>query len=239
MTAFQPNTFEPQAFDAELLAVVADGGTYAVVGANTTLGLNGLLFGDTGAHTVAGSDVAFTIQSAGSVVANGGTYTVAEADAALRHANVIVGAGASYEIVGHPAALRKTSNVDGFQSDGFQYLSYQMPFASVSMMATGGSHAVSGADAILRPSAQRIYTDGGTYLTSGTDAALDTRWYALAESGGYSVTGSLASLRNPLRTGYVYVWMGTEWVEKPVRVWDGTDWRACPLKYYDDLWRLA
>ena len=33
--------------------------------------------------------------------------------------------------------------------------------------------------------------------------------------------------------GYVKIYMGTQWVYKPVKVWDGTQWVIKPAKWYD------
>ena len=33
--------------------------------------------------------------------------------------------------------------------------------------------------------------------------------------------------------GYVKIWMGTQWVYKPVKVWNGSQWVIKPAKWYD------
>lgn len=33
--------------------------------------------------------------------------------------------------------------------------------------------------------------------------------------------------------GYVKIYMGTQWVYKPVKVWDGSQWVIKPAKWYN------
>ncbi len=37
----------------------------------------------------------------------------------------------------------------------------------------------------------------------------------------------------PATTGYVKVWTGAAWVEKPAKVWTGAAWVTKPAKYYN------
>ena len=37
----------------------------------------------------------------------------------------------------------------------------------------------------------------------------------------------------PAITGYVKVWTGASWVEKPAKVWNGSAWVTKPAKYYN------
>lgn len=37
----------------------------------------------------------------------------------------------------------------------------------------------------------------------------------------------------PTATGYVKVWTGAAWEQKPVKVWDGTQWVIKPAKHWD------
>ncbi|MEN6644295.1 MAG: hypothetical protein ABFE08_17790 [Armatimonadia bacterium] len=239
MTTYQASAFDLQAFEATPLAVVLNGGSYVVTGTDTSLKLSEVVAANAGAYAVAGSDVAFFTQTESSIVGTGGTYAVAGATASVFYNSAVIGLPGTYELDGKTVSLRKSTSTDGFQSDAFQYLSYQMPFAAVSVRVDSASYALSGGEALLRPSVTKLALNSGVYAITGGDAALDTRWYTAAEAGTYAVTGANASLRKPLSTGYVFVWMGNDWKEKPVRVWDGTTWRACPLKFYRNGWRLA
>lgn len=39
--------------------------------------------------------------------------------------------------------------------------------------------------------------------------------------------------------GYVKVYIGSVWVDKPVKVWNGSAWVQKPIKFYNGAWTLA
>lgn len=129
---------------------------------------------------------------------------------------------------------------DGFQSDAFQFAGFQMNVRAITMAMVGGSYAITGTSATLNKLNKRMALDSGSYTVTGSAAVL-MRFVLAAGSGSYTISGSDVTLRRPLSIGYVWVWDGIDWVEKPLKVWNGTSWEVKPVKYYDsgDGWTLA
>jgi hypothetical protein len=61
-----------------------------------------------------------------------------------------------------------------------------------------------------------------------------------AQTGQIAYAGTVPSLILANRNGFMRVWTGTEWIERPVKVWNGSTWEVKPLKVWDGSdWILA
>lgn len=132
----------------------------------------------------------------------------------------------TYRIVGSTVTTRLYRSA--FDFTAFQFGTFQMDDRIFTTEA--GSYGVVGTPATLFWRTLRFPATGGNYALIGGSISFIYKHGFTANSGSYGVTGSLVSIRKPRKTGYIWIWDGIEWREKPVKVWTGTVWVTKPVK---------
>lgn len=127
---------------------------------------------------------------------------------------------------------------EAFQSDSYQYQTFQMSALAFSLQVVAGSYAVTGSPVVMRLSDAEIIIGSGSYTVTGSPVTFVKDTPIVADTGAYTMAGGTASLRHTRFNGqgYVWWWDGTDWREKPLKVWDGTAWVRKQVRYYDGSW---
>ena len=127
---------------------------------------------------------------------------------------------------------------EAFQTDSYQYQTFQMSSLAFSLQVVGGSYAVTGAPVVMRLSDTELLIGGGSYAVTGSAATFSKDTPIAVDAGSYTMVGGQTSLRHTRFNGqgYVWWWDGTDWREKPLKVWNGTAWVRKQVRYYDGSW---